>query len=77
MLVTEHTLARRLRSHVLQALVRLGETQRVEQALAEMGEQEHDSGEMRNVVAVLRLAQHDPEAAAVALAPVIEGAVPC
>ena len=74
-LVTEHTLARRLRSHVLQALVRLGETQRVEQALAEMGEQEHDSGEMRNALAVLRLAQDDPEAAAVALAPVIDGAV--
>jgi LuxR family maltose regulon positive regulatory protein len=74
-LVTEHTLARRLRSHVLQALVRLGETQRVEQGLAEMGEQEHDSGEMRNAVAVLRLAQDDPEAAAVALAPVIDGAV--
>ena len=74
-LVTEHTLARRLRSHVLQALVRLGETQRVEQALAQMGEQEHDSGEMRNAIAVLRLAQNDPEAAAVALAPVIDGAV--
>ena len=71
-LVTEHALARRLRSHVLQALVRLGETQRVEQALAEMGEPERDSAEMRNAIAVLRLAQDDPEAAAVALAPVIE-----
>ena len=44
LLVTEHALARRLRSHVLQTLVRLGETQRVEQALAEMGGPERDSG---------------------------------
>jgi LuxR family transcriptional regulator, maltose regulon positive regulatory protein len=76
LLVTEHALARRLRSHVLQTLVRLGQTQRVEQALAEMGGPERDSGQMRNAVAVLRLAQDDPEVATVALAPVINGSVP-
>ncbi|MGH3299396.1 MAG: LuxR C-terminal-related transcriptional regulator, partial [Trebonia sp.] len=76
LLVTEHTLARRLRSHVLQALVRLGETQRADKAFAEMGGQERDTGEMRNAMAVLRIAQDDPEAAAAALAPVIEGSVP-
>ena len=76
LLVTEHALARRLRSHVLQTLVRLGQTQRVEQALAEMGTPERDSGQMRNAVAVLRIAQDDPEAATVALAPVIDGSVP-
>jgi LuxR family transcriptional regulator, maltose regulon positive regulatory protein len=76
LLVTEHALARRLRSHVLQTLVRLGQIQRVEQALAEMGGPERDSGQMRNAVAVLRLAQDDPEAATVALAPVIDGSVP-
>jgi LuxR family transcriptional regulator, maltose regulon positive regulatory protein len=75
-LVTQHALARRLRSHALQAQVRLGETQRVDQALTEMGEQERDSAEMRNVLAVLRIAQDDPEAATVALAPVIDGSVP-
>jgi LuxR family maltose regulon positive regulatory protein len=74
-LVTEHTLARRLRSHLLQALVREGEAQRVEQALAEMGERERDSGEMRNAIAVLRLAQDNPRAATVALAPVIDGSI--
>ena len=37
---------------MLQTLVRLGETQRVEQALAEMDGPERDSGEMRNAVAV-------------------------
>ncbi len=72
-LVTEHTLAMRLRSHMLQTLVRMGETQRVEQALAGMDGQERDSAEMRNAQAVLRLAQDDPQAATVALAPVIDG----
>jgi LuxR family maltose regulon positive regulatory protein len=72
-LVTEHTLAMRLRSHMLQTLVRVGETQRVEQALAGMDGQERDSAEMRNAIAVSRLAQDDPQAATVALAPVIDG----
>ena len=76
LLVTEHTLARRLRSHLLQTLVRMGETQRVEQALAEMDGAERDSGEMRIAAAALRLAQDDPEAATVALAPVLDGSVP-
>jgi LuxR family transcriptional regulator, maltose regulon positive regulatory protein len=72
-LVSEHTLARRLRSHLLQALVRNGEEQRAEQALAEMSEQERGSAEMRNAIAVLQLARGDPVAAAAALAPVIDG----
>jgi LuxR family maltose regulon positive regulatory protein len=72
-LVTEHTLARRLRSHLLQALVRKGEEQRVEQALADMDEEQRGSGEMRNAIAVLQLARGDPAAATVALAPVIDG----
>ena len=76
LLVTEHTLARRGKSHRLQALVRMGETRRVEHVLAEMDGAERDSGEIRVAVAALRLAQDDPEAAIVALAPVIEGSVP-
>jgi LuxR family maltose regulon positive regulatory protein len=74
-LVTEHALARRLRSHMLQTLVRLGETRRVERALANMDEPERKSGEMRNAMAVLRLAQDDPKAATAALAPVLDGSV--
>jgi hypothetical protein len=35
-LVTTHTLAPRLRSHLLQTLVRMAETLRVEQAIADM-----------------------------------------
>jgi LuxR family maltose regulon positive regulatory protein len=76
LLVTQHTLAVRLRSHLLQTLVRTGETRRVEQALAQMDGPERDRGEMRNAIAVLRLAQDDPEAATRALAPVIDGSVP-
>jgi LuxR family transcriptional regulator, maltose regulon positive regulatory protein len=76
LLVTEHTLGGRLRSHTLQTLVRLGQTQRAEQALAGMSEPERDSGPMRNAVAVLRLAQDDPKAATAALAPVLDGSVP-
>jgi LuxR family maltose regulon positive regulatory protein len=76
LLVTEHTLARRGKSHLLQALVGMGETGRVEHVLAEMDGTERDSGEIRVAVAVLRLAQDDPEAAMAALAPVVHGSVP-
>ncbi|HEY1621505.1 MAG TPA: hypothetical protein VGG25_28025, partial [Streptosporangiaceae bacterium] len=75
-LVTEHALARRLRSHTLQALVRLGQTARAGLTVAEMAAAERDSAELRNAVAVLRLAQDDPAAASTALGPVIDGAAP-
>jgi LuxR family maltose regulon positive regulatory protein len=75
-LVTEHALARRLRSHTLQALVRLGHTERAERTVAEMAAAERDSAELRNAVAVLRLARGDPAAASIALGPVIDGAAP-
>ena len=76
MLVSRHTLALRLRSHLLQTLVRMGDTQQVEQALAEMDGPDRGSGEIRNAIAVLRLAQDDPKAATIAIAPVIDGSVP-
>ena len=65
--------ARALRLH---ALVRLGETGRAEQDIAEIGEQGQLSGEIRMALAALRIAQDDPHAATVALAPVLSGAVP-
>jgi LuxR family maltose regulon positive regulatory protein len=74
LLVTEHTLARRGRSQRLQALAKMGETQRVERALAEMDGADRDSGEIRVAAAALRLAQDDPQAAIAALAPVVAGA---
>jgi LuxR family maltose regulon positive regulatory protein len=75
-LVTPHTLATRLRAHVLHTLVRLGQTQRAEAALAGLDDRERDTGEMRTVRAALRLAQDDPPAATAALAPVLDGSVP-
>ena len=64
------------RARVIAALVRLGETDRAEQALADLGDQDRDRGDMRLATAVLRLAQGDTEAAAVALAPVLDGSAP-
>jgi LuxR family maltose regulon positive regulatory protein len=75
-LVTSHTLATSMRAHRLQALLRLGQTDRVEAALAGLDEQEREGVDMRAALASLRLAQHDPRAAAAALAPVIDGPVP-
>jgi LuxR family transcriptional regulator, maltose regulon positive regulatory protein len=76
LLVTPHTFATLMRAHLLQTLVRLGETGRAEQALAKLDQQERDTGEMHITLAVLRLAQHNPQAAATALAPVLDGSAP-
>jgi LuxR family maltose regulon positive regulatory protein len=65
-----------MRSHALQVLVRLGQTERVEAALGEMNDQERDPAFMRAVTAVLRLASDDPQAATVALEPAIAGSAP-
>ena len=74
-LVTPPTRALRLRAYVLFALVRLGQTSRVEAALAGLDEHERGSAEMRTALAWLRLAQHDPQAATAVLAPVVDGSV--
>jgi LuxR family transcriptional regulator, maltose regulon positive regulatory protein len=74
-LVTPHTLATPMRAHMLQALVMLGETRQVERSVAELDAREREGGEMRNVIALLRLAQHDPQGATAALAPVLNGSV--
>ena len=64
------------RSFLVQTLVRLGETERAEQALAALDDQDRDGGAMRTGLAVLRLAQDDPHAAIAALAPVLDGSAP-
>ena len=56
--------------------MRLGETERAEQTLAELGEQDRECGKMPITVAALRLAQDDPRATTAALAPVPDGAIP-
>jgi LuxR family maltose regulon positive regulatory protein len=76
LLAAPHYLVPAARARQLQALVRLGEIERAEQALAELGEEDRDRGEVRIATAVLRLAQRDPGEATVALAPVLEGSAP-
>jgi LuxR family maltose regulon positive regulatory protein len=72
-LVAPHYLIIRTRAMLLHTLVRLGETERAEQALAGFGGHDRDRGEIRITTAMLRLAQDDPHAAIAALAPVLDG----
>jgi LuxR family maltose regulon positive regulatory protein len=65
-----------IRTMLVQTLVRLGETERAEQALAELNDQDQNSVLMRMSLAVLRLGQHNPQEAIAALAPVLDGSVP-
>ena len=60
---------------MLQTLVRLGRTGHAEQTLTELGEDERASAQVRIAVAAQRLACDDPQAAADALAPVLDGSV--
>jgi LuxR family maltose regulon positive regulatory protein len=84
-----HPLAKPARLCLIRALVRLGHTDDAEQDIAGLGEQEREAGsartvwgaaggngELRIVLAVLRLAQDDPHAAVAALAPVLDGSAP-
>jgi LuxR family transcriptional regulator, maltose regulon positive regulatory protein len=64
------------RGLLLLVLVRLGEIEPAEQAIAELGEPDRERGEMRTALAALRLAQGDPHAATAALAPVLDGSAP-
>jgi LuxR family maltose regulon positive regulatory protein len=64
------------RSLLVQTLARLGETERAEQALAELDEQDRDNWVMRTSLAALRLAQHNPQEAIAALAPILDGSIP-
>jgi LuxR family maltose regulon positive regulatory protein len=61
---------------ILRTLLRIGKTEAVEQALADMEERERWLGDTRTVIAELQLAQGDPQAARVTLAPVIDGSAP-
>jgi LuxR family maltose regulon positive regulatory protein len=75
-LVTPPTTATPMQAHMLLTLLRLGQTDRAEAVLGGLDARERQSAEMRTTLASLRLAQHDPQAATAALAPVIDGPVP-
>jgi LuxR family maltose regulon positive regulatory protein len=72
-LAAPHLLATQSRALLLHTLVRLGDTKRAEDGFAELGEQERERGEIRIALAALRLATDDPDGAAAALAPVLDG----
>src|SRR5215475_1856085 len=61
------------RAWVVHTLVRLGDIDRAEQVLADLGECDRGHGEIRIAAAVLRLAQDDPRAAMATVAPVLDG----
>jgi LuxR family transcriptional regulator, maltose regulon positive regulatory protein len=61
---------------LLYALIRLGETEHAEQALADLREQDRERGEIRISTAELRLAQDNPHGVTATLAPVLDGSVP-
>jgi LuxR family maltose regulon positive regulatory protein len=69
LLVMPHMLATRMRAINLEMLVRVGETKRVERALAETDQDVRETCEMRVVRATLSLANDDPEAAVEVLTP--------
>ena len=73
---TRHVLATRAQARTLQVLVHIGEIELVQRAVDDMDEDVRATGEMRVVVAELRLAHEDPEGAAAALAPIFAGASP-
>ena len=72
-LAASHYLVIVTRAMLIHALVRLGDTERAEQALAGLEEQDIDRAEIRIATAMLRLAQDDAQAATTALAPVLDG----
>jgi LuxR family transcriptional regulator, maltose regulon positive regulatory protein len=77
-LTPPHYLITLTRATLLHTLVRLGELAQAEDALAGLDEHDREPGELRiaTAVAALRLAQDDPQAAAAALAPVLDGSAP-
>jgi LuxR family transcriptional regulator, maltose regulon positive regulatory protein len=74
-LAAPHMLIPRTRASLMHALIGMGKVDRAEQALGDVGEQERDRAEIRIATAALRLAQHDPGAAAAVLGPVLDGSV--
>jgi LuxR family transcriptional regulator, maltose regulon positive regulatory protein len=75
-LAAPHLLVMRVRGFIMQALVHLGETERAEHVVFGLADQDRDRGEIRIAIAVLRLAQDDPQAASAVLAPALAGVAP-
>ena len=76
LLGSEHVFTVDVRGRALQVRVRMGDTESVRLALAEMEPQERERAGVRIARAALELENDDPERAIDALAPVIDGAAP-
>jgi LuxR family maltose regulon positive regulatory protein len=76
LLVMPHMFTARVQALKLRMFVRVGETEQVERALAEMDEEVRETSQMRVVLAALRLARDDPEAAVDVLAPLLDDSTP-
>jgi LuxR family maltose regulon positive regulatory protein len=76
LLVMPHMFTVRLQALKLQMLVRVGETEQVERALAEMDEEIRETSQMRVVLAALRLARDDPKSVVDVLAPLLDESTP-
>ena len=74
--VTTHTLKTYVRAFMLETMIRMGDTESVEKAVAAIDEQKRTRGDNQMVIARLRLAQGDPQAALEAITPVVDGSVP-
>jgi LuxR family transcriptional regulator, maltose regulon positive regulatory protein len=74
--IDHHARVMQARAMRLSILVRLGDTERAEEALAGLGERELEGGDVRVATAALLLAGGRPHDAAVALAPVLDGTAP-
>ena len=71
-----HMFTARAEALKLRMLVRVGETEQVERALAEMDEEVRETSQMQVVLAALRLGRDDPEAAVDVLAPLLDDSTP-
>ena len=72
LLVMPHMVTARVQALKLQMLVGVGQTERVERALAEMDEEVPETSQLQVIRAALRLARDEPEAAVEVLAPLLE-----
>ena len=74
LLVQPHVLARRIPGHLVRTLVHLGEVERAEEILAQIGDAERALPELRIARAALLLARDDPQAATRVLEPLVHEA---
>jgi LuxR family transcriptional regulator, maltose regulon positive regulatory protein len=76
LLASEHVFTVDAHGRELQVRVRMGDTETAGRALADVGPQERNRAATRIALAALELEQDNPEGAAEALAPVLDGSAP-